>query len=336
MRPRFHAVSLASLVGLAVLAAAATIAVAGPAPKIQFAEYEWHFGDMMQDEEQTHVFTFTNVGDAPLVVTRTHTSCGCTAAIATQGAIAPGAKGEIKVAFNSKKTSGEQSKTVSVYSNAPDSVTTLVVKAKVKRDLNLPNAIQFGEVSHGASATQETEISAEKGVDFKIIKVEGDAAYVKAAFEPTPTKEGQTASYKVMVTLTPDAPVGPINTRVRIFSNLEKKPVVEIPVFATVAGDLKISDSKVNFGTFAAGAAQPVVLKVGAPAKRPIKVTSVRTSTPDVIATLTTVKDGESYEVRCTVSPSKTTGRITGKLIIETDDPSEARRELQLMGFIKS
>ncbi len=328
--------SFAFLVGFAAWLGAAAPTLAGPAPKISFSEYEWSFGEMIQEEELAHTFTFTNVGDAPLVVTRTHTSCGCTAAIATQGAIAPGAKGEIRVSYNSKKTFGDQSKVVTVYSNAPDSVTTLIVKAKVKRDLNLPNAITFGEVAHGTPANQETEISAEKGIDFKIIKVEGDAPFIKASFEEIPAKAGESQSYKVMVSLTGDAPVGPISNRVRIFSNLAKKPVVEVPLFGTILGDLKISDTKVNFGSFAPGAAQAVVLKIDAPATHPIKVKSARTTTPDVIATLTTLKDGLSYEVRCTVSGSKTTGRVTGKLIIETDDPGEARRELPMMGSVKN
>lgn len=322
---------------LAALALAVPAAIfAGPAPKIMFKENEWNFGDMPQQEERTHVFEFTNTGDAPLKVSRTHTSCGCTAALATQGDIAPGGKGEIRVTYSSKATSGEQSKTITVYSNAPDSVMTIVVKANVKKDVNLPNLLQFGKVPRGTASEQTTEVTAEAGVDFQITKVEADAAHIKSSFESIAAKPGMGPAYKVSVKLSPDAPVGPISNRLRIFTNLPKRPVLEVPLIGTVMGDLKVSANVVNFGNVLASEAQAVVLKVEAPATHPIHVTSVRTSTPDVVAAFTTIKEGLSYEVRCSLAPTKQSGTISGKLIIETSDPTEAKRELQLLGFLKS
>lgn len=331
-----HYKSLLSACAVVAALFAPSVSQAAGAPKIVFDEYEWNFGDMYQQEEQSHVFAFTNAGDAPLVVKRTHTACGCTAAIASQGEIPPGGKGEIRVTYNSKTTTGDQSKSVEVFTNAPDSITTVVVKAKVKRDVNLPNSIQFGQVTRGQPAEQVTTVSAEPGLDYKIVKVEGDAPFIKAKFEPAASKAGEGATYKVTVSLTADAPVGPVNNRLRIFSNLDKKPVVEVPLYATVMGDLKVSSNSVNFGTFKPGTAQEVILTIEAPATHPIHVTSVRTSTPEVVATLKTVKDGHAYEVHCSVSAAKQSGRIAGKLIIETSDPAEARRELQLIGFVKS
>lgn len=331
---RFHSIALGAAIATAC-AAVSSPSFAGPAPKIQFKEYEVNLGEMYQDEERSHVFVFTNAGDAPLVVTRTHTSCGCTAALATQGPVPPGGSGEIKVTYNSKRAVGDQSKSVSVYTNAPDSITTLVVKARVKRDVSVPASIQFGQVSRGAPSRQEADVSAEKGLDFRIVKVEGDAPYITAEVAPATPKEGEGVAYKLTATLSADAPIGPVNNRLRIFTNLAKKPVIEVPVYATVTGDLKVNPSAVNFGTFKPGQAQEVVLSLEAPATHPIHVTSVRTSTTDVIALLRAIKEGRAYEVRCTVSPSKQAGRITGKLIIETSDPVEARREVQLMGFVR-
>jgi hypothetical protein len=324
----------------AVLVAALAIAVptalfAGSAPKLVFKENVWDFGEMPQQEERTHVFQFTNTGDAPLKVHRTQTSCGCTAALATQGDIPPGGTGEIRVSYNSKSTTGHQEKTVTVYSNAPDSVTTVVVKATVKRDVNYPALLQFGQVRRGETSEQTTEVTAEAGVDFQISKVESDAAYIKPSFVPLAAKAGMGPAYKINVALSPDAPVGPISNRLRIFCNLPKRPVLEVSLLGQVMGDLKVSSNVVNFGNVTAGAAQPVVVKVEAPATHPIHVTKVRTSTPDVSASFTTLKEGQSYEVHCTLAPTKVGGMISGKLIIETSDPAEAKRELQLLGFVK-
>ena len=80
-----------------------SVSVAGPAPKIKFEEYEWDFGDMYQQEEKTHVFTFTNVGDADLVVSGTKTSCGCTAARLSNSSLSPGQSDKVRLSYDSKK-----------------------------------------------------------------------------------------------------------------------------------------------------------------------------------------------------------------------------------------
>ncbi|MFN0149145.1 MAG: DUF1573 domain-containing protein [bacterium] len=339
---RRYAARYASTIAQATVAvfiialAFASSSFAEPQPKIKFDEYEWDLGDMYQQEEKTHVFSFTNVGDAELIVKNTKTSCGCTAAIASQGGIAPGGKGEIKVTFASRTASGATSKNVSVFTNAPDSIATLVVKANIKKDIDVPNSIQFGTVTRGSKTDQVIEVSAEPGSPFQIVKVEGDAAYVTASYESVTPKAGQGASYKIRVGFTSEVPPGTVSNRLRIFTNNEKKPVLEVPIYAKVQGNLKLSTESLNFGTFAPGQAQELVLTVTAPADHPISVTAVKSSTPEVVTTLKTIQEGRTYEVHCAVSAAKTTGRVNGKLIIETSDKDEARRELTMIGFVKS
>jgi hypothetical protein len=308
-----------------------------PGPRIQFDENVFDFGEIYQDTDHTHAFGFANVGDAPLTVKRTQTSCGCTAAIASEGPIAPGGRGEIRVTYSSKRSVGAQSKTVTVFSNAPDSVTTITVKAKVKAEVMFPSTVSFGKVPREAPQEQTFEVSAEKGLAFEVVKVETDSPQFQASFKKGAaqgTNAGQ--SYSVTVKMLPKAPVGALNSRIKVYTNLEKKPILEIPIIAYVQGDLKIQPEAVNFGTFKPGAAEEVVLTVEAPPSHPIKITSVTSTSPEVIAKLTTLKEGQSYEVRCSVAPTKQSGRISGKLIIETSDPEEGKRELPLIGFLKS
>jgi hypothetical protein len=315
--------------------AAAQPAGIAPGPKIEFDEYEWDFGEVYQEIENTHVFKFANVGDAPLIVNRTQTSCGCTAAIASEGPIAPGGRGEIRVTYNSKKTVGAQSKTVTVYSNAPDSVATLLVKAKVKTDVSYPSTVSFGKLPRGTAKEQAFEMIAEEGLTFEVVKVETDASHFQASFKKNGKGPKGISSYNVDVKMLATAPVGAINSRLKIYTNLPKKPVIEIPILAYVQGDLKVTPEAVNFGTFLPGKAGEVVVTVEAPESHPIRVTGVSCSTTDVMATLSTIRDGHSYEVHCSVAPTKQDGRISGKLTIETGDPNEAKREIPLIGFLK-
>lgn len=66
----------------------------------------------------TTEFEFTNTGNAPLLITRTAASCGCTTPEYPKEPIAPGRGGSIKVTFNPKNRPGAFQKTVYVFSNA--------------------------------------------------------------------------------------------------------------------------------------------------------------------------------------------------------------------------
>ncbi len=101
-------------------------------PQIEFEETEFDFGEIREGEKVTHIYRFENVGQDTLVIKEVRTSCGCTAAIVSSKRIAPKETGEIKATFNSRGRKGEQSKTIWVYSNDPDSPTAqLKVKSTI-------------------------------------------------------------------------------------------------------------------------------------------------------------------------------------------------------------
>ena len=89
----------------------------GSGPKIKFEENSLDFGRVKQGKILTHVFIFNNTGDAPLIIKRVRTSCGCTAALVSEKEIAPGGKGEIKVSFNTRGFEGKVNKYVYVETN---------------------------------------------------------------------------------------------------------------------------------------------------------------------------------------------------------------------------
>ncbi len=117
----------------------AMFAVAGFAqqPVISFDKTTHDFGVVNQEDGNvTTVFTYTNTGDAPLILTqKPSTTCGCTMpdpkpAINTP--IAPGESGELSVTYAAATRPGIISKTITVYSNAGDNV-VLQIKGEVKK-----------------------------------------------------------------------------------------------------------------------------------------------------------------------------------------------------------
>ena len=89
------------------------------AQEIKFDKLTHNFGTFSEkDPVVTCVFTFTNVGDAPLVINQAVASCGCTVPEYTKTPIQPGEKGEIKVTYNGTgKFPGHFKKSITVRTN---------------------------------------------------------------------------------------------------------------------------------------------------------------------------------------------------------------------------
>ena len=68
----------------------APIVKAGPKTLITFNEYDYDFGDLDQNTQNEKVFTFTNTGKEPLIITNAKGSCGCTVPEYPKEPIAPG------------------------------------------------------------------------------------------------------------------------------------------------------------------------------------------------------------------------------------------------------
>jgi hypothetical protein len=102
-------------------------------PIITFAEDRYDFGEIEQGAVVEHVFTFENTGNVPLVLTDVKTTCGCTAPEWPREPIAPGASAELKVRFNSRGKIGVQNKTVTIYSNAQNSIERVRISTQVNR-----------------------------------------------------------------------------------------------------------------------------------------------------------------------------------------------------------
>lgn len=62
----------------------------GPQPKISLSEDSYNFGTIGPTEVVTYDFAITNLGEAPLTISRVYTTCGCTTADFTATVIPPG------------------------------------------------------------------------------------------------------------------------------------------------------------------------------------------------------------------------------------------------------
>lgn len=95
------------------------------APQIAFTETAFAFDTLTQNAPCEHLFSFTNTGNAPLVVSSAFSSCGCVVPEWPKEPVMPGKKGTIKVVYNTSKA-GNFNKAIVVKSNATASPKTVL------------------------------------------------------------------------------------------------------------------------------------------------------------------------------------------------------------------
>ena len=101
--------------------------------EIHFAETSYNFGSVPEKGGRvTHTFTFTNTGDANLVIVDASADCGCTEPQYPQQPIAPGKTGTIKVTYDPLYRPGPFTKAITIRSNAKNKKVTLKITGTVK------------------------------------------------------------------------------------------------------------------------------------------------------------------------------------------------------------
>ncbi len=100
-------------------------------PIMTFSKSEHDFGTIEQGAAQETIFTFTNEGNAPLIITNATSSCGCTIPEYPKNKpIAPGESGELLVKFNGSGQN-QVTKTITVFANTGKGSEVLRIKAFV-------------------------------------------------------------------------------------------------------------------------------------------------------------------------------------------------------------
>lgn len=122
---------LVLLLTIGLFSGAATMAqpdskpVGGTGPMISVDKDTHDYGTIKQGANGECVFTVTNTGDAPLVITNCAGSCGCTVPQCDTAPIKPGATSAITVKYDTNRI-GPINKTVTINSNATNAPQKMV------------------------------------------------------------------------------------------------------------------------------------------------------------------------------------------------------------------
>jgi len=100
------------------------------APEITFDKLVHDYGTVPYNGDGKCVFTFTNTGKEPLILTNVRSSCGCTVPKWPREPILPGESDVIHVEYKTNRV-GSINKSVTVQSNASNSNVVLRIAGQV-------------------------------------------------------------------------------------------------------------------------------------------------------------------------------------------------------------
>lgn len=115
-----------------ILIATVSFAQSGAIMKLDKNTHD--FGDFSEDSPKvTCEFTFTNTGDAPLVIFQAVTSCGCTVPQYPTEPILPGKKGTIKIVYDGTgKLPGKFKKSITLRTNSKPEMVRLFITGNME------------------------------------------------------------------------------------------------------------------------------------------------------------------------------------------------------------
>ena len=121
------------LIMMLLLVCGMSTALAQKPAEIKFDKLTHDFGTFSEKKPVvTYTFTYTNVGEQPLIINQAVASCGCTVPEYTKSPIKPGEQGQIKVTYNGTgKFPGHFKKSITIRTNGVVEMTRLYIEGEM-------------------------------------------------------------------------------------------------------------------------------------------------------------------------------------------------------------
>jgi len=313
----------------------------GPTPVVAVVEdLVYDFGKLPQQYTGHHTWTFKNEGLGVLELRGVSSTCSCTTADlltekkeAKELFLKPGESHAIDVSFQTK-TWDHFHQTVTIATNDPTKPTVvLTINGEPKPALStypLDPSIGFGVIGNDQQVTRKLALFSGDRPDLKILSATStNPAMIEVKTRPLTPEEARFAKlesgYNVDVTLKPTGILGAFAEEVVIETDHPVKPKLAFKVGGKVTGPITIVPERVSIRGATSSDGGTERLKVVArnlPAVKfsveqkpdPIEVTFEPIAQPEG-------SKGSLYWMIVKVIPGTVSGRVTGDILMKTDDP---------------
>jgi len=140
---------------------------------------------------------------------------------------------------------------------------------------------------------------------------------------------------KVSVTLLPSASIGNHSGRLKIHTDLEEKPLLDVPVYAKVVGDIKVEPRSHNFGVIHRGQTKESVFTISSMQRRILRINKVDNSCEYAVVELSEVEPRTKYQLRVKILPDAPIGRLYGSATLHTNDPDQSEVRLKFYADVR-
>jgi len=334
---------LAILALVAFLAPSPTTAddeAAEAAPSAVIAETVFKAGEIPVGEPIEAEFAIENQGDARLEIESVQPDCGCTVAKYDE-VIEPGATGTVRAVVDTTSLLGPSVKTISVLTNDPEHRRIkLTIEAHARPFLTLdPGHARFSTFvreEHDQSIPQL--LWTDDFEELEITGVETPEDWVEVSYrEATETErsdEGVGKQWRVDVTLSKDAPVGPLADRILLRTNHPKQKVVEIPVTGFVRPMVAVMPPRVDFGKIDLATAKRWGVLVRTFGSSPLQIESIESSIEGIEVEIEPVQEGQQYYLVFTPTEAMAKGPFKGEVEVQTNLPDRPKLTVSLLGEV--
>lgn len=305
-----------------------------PSPAIVINTPVFNFGKVREGSIVEHEFKIQNQGNATLEVEKIYPACGCTVAVLSSDSIASGGEGSIKVTFDTEGFNGFKAKNIRIYTNDPQKPSSVVsLEGEVIPDIVVePYRISFGNIRKGDKREIRAVVKPSGVKNTKILEVTSRNKNI--VIRELDLKDG---AKEIFVSLSPEVPIGVFRADVVIKTSDSENPIVPLPIFARIDGDLKFEPSDLGFGLIDGPISDSIskVVKLNYQGPGEITITDITSDNKAVSASILGSKKGKEFDLNVTLEPGAK-GAIRARVVVKSDiqDSKQQKVELPVYGIV--
>lgn len=292
------------------------VSLAAGSPKIQFKTLSYSFNTVNLNQKVTYNFKFKNAGTGDLAIKEIKTSCDCAAVENVHKPVPPNSDGEIIATLSTGSTVGEKNESIFVYSNDPkQSPIELKLSAQVVSEITMtPPELDFSEVSYGHEATRQVRLVDAHDKNFRVIKIITDSPNLIAKIVSQ-----NSGTVFVSITVNSAMPLGNFSGTVKLYTNNQTVPVLEVPVSGEILGTISATPDRLYFGIVKKGDKLSRTLTISSQGSLKFSILKIDSPVKGLTFKVETLTKGKEYKISAVLDSAKADRQVSDKVTIHTD-----------------